>query len=57
VKNPKAYALLDTQTGRIRMHYGSKALAIFDTRAAARAARCEHTFTKVMPIVIKRAGK
>lgn len=53
--NPAAYALVDKETRLIRMHEDTKALAIFDSRQAARDARKAHKNTMVVPITMNRA--
>jgi hypothetical protein len=51
---PPAYALVDKATRLIRMDDESKALAIFDSRQAARDAAKVHANTMVIPITLQR---
>jgi len=54
--NPPAYAVVDKKTRLIRMDPKSKALAIFDTRAAARAlVKLHRGATFVVKITMERA--
>lgn len=51
---PKAYALVEKATKLIRMDDATKALAIFDSRSAAREHAKSHAGTMVVPITLKR---
>ena len=54
--NPPAYAVVDKTTKLIRMDPKSKALAIFDTRSAARAlVKLHKGATMVIKITMERA--
>lgn len=53
-KAPRAYALVDKATKLIRMEPASRALAIFETREAARTAARVHEGCSVVPISLSR---
>jgi hypothetical protein len=56
-QNPAAYAVIDKATKMIRMDDATRALAIFDTREAARHVSKLLGDTRVVPITMRRVKR